>query len=300
MTRRRPTGPQVAAPGRTRPGNGGATESRKGVPRKGEGPGAPARASGADSQVDSADTLHQGDTPVNKPLPRFANGPANRWFGHLVNDDVAVPAADVQIYWNIEYIQNGNGEGYSPRVKDVAVLLLPRELLSGLEDKDTRHPVWGELRRSTRELRMSSGNSFGYWMTDDEEFKDDAHYNPDNLWRELTSEFGFLTDAEARRAREEFARIAECTWARDPEWPTPTAKPWTVEDDEYLVRQKRRDADAEERHRLNPPPPLRAIRLRDIRFPPSEEDEQRMAEGEAWRKREDELIAMQHARDLLG
>lgn len=151
MTRRRPTGPQVgdlptvAAPGRTRPGNGGATEIPKGVPRTSEGPGAPASASGADSQDVSADTLPQGDTPVNKPLPRFVNGPANRWFGHLVNDDGTVPAADVQIYWNIEYIQNGHGEGEAPRVKDVAVLFLPRGLLSGLEDKDTRHPIWGGI-----------------------------------------------------------------------------------------------------------------------------------------------------------
>lgn len=61
---------------------------------------------------------------------------------------------------------------------------------------------------------MSSGNCFVYWMTDDKDshaqfersqgypLKDDAHYNPDNLWRGLTSEFGFLDDAEARRARE--------------------------------------------------------------------------------------------------
>jgi hypothetical protein len=60
----------------------------------------------------------------------------------------------------------------------------------------------------------------------DPEYGCDPHHDPDSLWKMFT-QIGFLNDEEAKLALNEFARIRECEWARDPAWKLSPTKPLT-------------------------------------------------------------------------
>jgi hypothetical protein len=160
------------------------------------------------------------DSAAVSNAPTFLDSPAIAWFGHLMPDDGIVDAVDVKINWNSTYLGDDNDDWVliEPRIKDVAVLFNPRKLIG----RD--HP----LRTLTCNLDekffyYTHGNTWSDWADFDIETE------IQNIWDDFIR-LGFLNDAEAERARLEFARIRECTWARDPAYEKPKGSPWTDKD----------------------------------------------------------------------
>jgi hypothetical protein len=180
-------------------------------------------------------------------LPRFKDSPAIRWFGHHIPEDGLIDAVDARILWNTSSLYPVKG---TIRIHDVAVFYMPKQLLG---DNDY---IRGWMHDVDRDLRCSHGNVFAEWDEDHIEMltdiiKDFYH-------------FTFLNDAEAQRAREEFARIRECQWARDPNEPMPPARPWTTEEHQILEVQKAKAQAEAEKQRLEPKAPRKFRTGKDI------------------------------------
>jgi hypothetical protein len=194
----------------------------------------------------------------------FATAPTVRFFGHLIPEDGIVPARDVRVYFNM----------FSPqRIRDVAVVFLPR--INGRPAPNS-HPVRSQLRYATRNLRCSSGHVFPAWMRDDPSLSIsidpnigcDPHSHPDSLWK-MMCHVGFLDDGEAQRARDEFARIEECGWARDASIPTPTAAPLSTSEWAEL-----NGLEEPRPPKTTPPRKLYALSASEITFDPDEPEEE--------------------------
>jgi hypothetical protein len=193
-------------------------------------------------------------------LPRFTDSPAIRWFGHLIPEDGIIDAVDARILWNV-----------SPRpirIHDVAVFYWPKHLAQRNEY------LCSWMYDLDDDLRYSSGNVYSTWDEDHIEMLGslikDFYY------------FTFLNDAEAQRAREEFARIRECEWARDPSVPMPPSKPWTEADHQALKVQKAEAQAEAEKRSQEPKTPLKARGRGDIKL-----DLTAPAKAEAERVRQD-------------
>ena len=145
--------------------------------------------------------------------PRFADSPAIRWFGHLIPEDGIINAVDARILWNVSSLSGIPGP---IRIHDVAVFYWPKDLI-----KENSY-LYAWMYGLDDGLRCSSGNVYSAWDEDHIEILTD-------LIKDFYY-FSFLNEAAALRAREEFARIRECGWARDPNVPMPPVKPWTAEE----------------------------------------------------------------------
>jgi hypothetical protein len=113
-------------------------------------------------------------------------------FKHLLSHADRYPAEHVDIFWNL------TGDD-APRVKDVEVVFVPREALSDDELK-------AEYVRYNRQWGSDLGNSTQHWL-------EEGGYTPEGVFEHLLH-YGFASEADTRRALEEFAHIEECEWAR--------------------------------------------------------------------------------------
>ncbi len=179
----------------------------------------------------------------NNNLPTFKDSPAIKWFGHLIPEDGIVDAKDVRILWNTSMLE-GDG-AYAPgttRIHDMAVFYWPKDHVRNNEN------LCNWMYRFDDPFRCSSGNVYADW--------NEAHMEMlDDLWSDF-NELGFMSDAEALRARKEFARMRQCEWARDPNYPTPRGTPWTAEDHQTLAMEvaraeKRREERGESKFNPN-------------------------------------------------
>ncbi len=193
---------------------------------------------------------------MKKTVPSFKDSPAHAWFGHLVPDDGIVEAKDVKINWNHVNIGENEGLMFCPfRVKDVAIIFHPKRLI-----KAKGHPIfnWAD-DLDDRYFRYTHGNIFTDWEDND------LAVATLKIWDDLC-DYGFQNDAEAERARIEFARIRECPWARDKDFETPKGVPWTDADQDALIatrKQKKESEKQEEERKRNPPPPPFVVHTSD-------------------------------------
>jgi len=149
--------------------------------------------------------------------PTGEKNPALEIFGHLLPDDGLYSAEDVAIYFNQD-LENNN------IVSDVAVVYLPRKHIGLKGYKD--HPVFEMVssRYSKNLFQCLSGNCFFKdWMKynnqkspppRDPDTNANLGFGPDEDFQCMKA-WGFSSIEEAERAIKEFARIRECSWARD-------------------------------------------------------------------------------------
>ena len=144
----------------------------------------------------------------NNNLPTFKDSPAITWFGHLIPEDGIVDAKDVRILWNTSMLEK---DGAHARIHDVAVFYWPKALVWRNED------LCNWMYRFDDPFRYCIGNVFADW--------NETHMEMLDEYWSLFNKFGFMDDAEALRARKEFARMRQCEWARDPNYQTPRSTP---------------------------------------------------------------------------
>jgi hypothetical protein len=181
-------------------------------------------------------------------VPTFLESPALAWYGHLIPEDGLVDACDVKINWDSTHLGDDSEffVSVSPsRIKDVAVFFYPKRLIH-----DPEHPLVLIADAFDDHYFFFTGGNVNEEWTDR-----DPLLATQQIWDDLC-DCGFLNDAEAKRARLEFARIRECEWARDPNFVVPKGQPFTPENYQALdVALKKAEQRRIEIENAPPPPP---------------------------------------------
>lgn len=128
--------------------------------------------------------------------PRFADSPATKWWGRLLDAEGRAPANHVRLFWETET------RGRRVRVTNVGAAFLPAGRM-----RDSDHPAYAATLAVFENYTHSDGNVTDAWVA--------GTRGPEDVWREWCR-IGFATIEHAHRALNELASIAEAEWARDP------------------------------------------------------------------------------------
>ena len=119
-----------------------------------------------------------------------SRNPVYPHFKHLLSQTGRYPARHIDIFWNLT-------DEWT--IKDVEVVFVPREALADQE-------LQTKYRRYNGQWVANLGNCVEQWLKED-------GYTPEMIFGRFMH-YGFASDAETRRALEEFAHVEECEWAR--------------------------------------------------------------------------------------
>jgi hypothetical protein len=119
-----------------------------------------------------------------------SSNPVYPHFKHLLSQVGRYPARHIDIFLNLT-------DEWT--IKDVEVVFVPREALADQE-------LQTKFTRYNRQWVANLGNCTEQWLKED-------GYTPERIFGRFLHH-RFASDAETRRALQEFGHIEECEWAR--------------------------------------------------------------------------------------
>jgi hypothetical protein len=123
-------------------------------------------------------------------MKKESSNPVYPHFKHLLSQTGRYSARHIDIFWNLTDER---------AIKDVEVVFVPREALA---DQELRN----KYKRYSSQWVANLGNCAEQWLKED-------GYTPERIFGRFMHH-RFASDAETRRALEEFAHVEECEWAR--------------------------------------------------------------------------------------